>query len=92
MTRRGSPSASKDHRATASGTARLHRRFAEGFDENFFRPFAGGLTASSIGIGTYLGECDDSDDASYATAVRAALERGINIVDTSINDRCQRSE
>lgn len=51
-----------------------------------------GLTASSIGIGTYLGECDDSDDARYAAALRGALERGINVIDTSINYRCQRSE
>src|SRR3954452_11589709 len=92
MTRRGSPSTSKDQRATASGTERFQRRFADGFDEDFFRPLAGGLTASSIGIGTYLGECDDSDDASYAAAIRAALERGINVIDSSINYRCQRSE
>ena len=48
--------------------------------------------ASSIGIGTYLGECDDTDDARYASAARAALERGINVFDASINYRCQRSE
>src|SRR4029450_10427898 len=92
MTRRGSPSTSKDKRATASGTERFRQRFAEAFDADFFRPFACGLTASSIGIGSYLGECDDSDDARYATAVRAALERGINVIDASINYRCQRSE
>ena len=92
MTRRGSPSTSKDQRATASGTDRFKRRFADGFAEDFFRPFAGDLAASSLGIGTYLGECDDSNDASYAAAIRAALERGINIIDCSINYRCQRSE
>ena len=92
MTRRGSPSTSKDKRATASGTERFRQRFAEAFAADFFRPFACGLTASSIGIGSYLGECDDSDDARYATAVRAALEQGINVIDTSINYRCQRSE
>lgn len=92
MTRRGSPSTSKGQRATASGTERFHQRFAEAFDADFFRPIAGGLTASSIGIGTYLGECDDADDTRYATAIRAALERGINVIDSSINYRCQRSE
>ena len=92
MTRRGSPATSKDQRATASGTERFKRRFADGFADDFFRPFAGDLAASSLGIGTYLGECDDSNDASYATAIRAALERGINVIDCSINYRCQRSE
>jgi len=92
MTRRGTPSTAKPMRATAAGTARFRQRFADGLAEDFFRPFAGDLAASSIGIGTYLGECDDADDASYATALRAALERGVNVIDASINYRCQRSE
>jgi aryl-alcohol dehydrogenase-like predicted oxidoreductase len=92
MTRRGSPSTGDDHCASASGTERFKRRFAAGFAADFFRPFAGGLTASSLGIGTYLGECDDSTDASYTASIRAALERGINVIDSSINYRCQRSE
>ena len=92
MTRRGSPSTGKELRASASGTERFKRRHASSFDDDFFRPFAGELTASSLGIGTYLGECDDLDDASYAAAIRHALQRGINVIDTSINYRCQRSE
>ena len=92
MTRRGSPSTGKDKRATATGTERYGQRFAERFDAEFFRPFVGNLVASSIGIGTYLGECDDADDAGYASAIRAALEAGVNVIDTSINYRCQRSE
>jgi len=92
MTRRGSPSIGKDYRASPSGTERLQRRFAAGFADDFFRPFAGGLVASSLGVGTYLGECDDADDASYASGIRAALERGVNVIDSSINYRCQRSE
>lgn len=92
MTRRGSPSTSKDQRASGPGTERFKQRFADGFAADFFRPFAGTLAASSLGIGTYLGECDDSNDASYAAAIRAALERGINVIDCSINYRCQRSE
>jgi aryl-alcohol dehydrogenase-like predicted oxidoreductase len=92
MTRRGSPSTGKDLKATVSGTERFQRRHAGSFDGDFFRPFAGRLTASSIGIGTYLGECDDADDVSYTTTVRAALEAGINVIDSSINYRCQRSE
>lgn len=59
---------------------------------DFYRTFAGGPTVSSIGIGTYLGECDDSEDDRYVAAVNHALEQGINFVDTAINYRCQRSE
>lgn len=92
MTRRGSPASGKDRRATADGTGRFGQRFASQFTDDFFRPLAGSLTASSIGLGTYLGECDDTDDASYAVAVRAALEHGVNVLDCAINYRCQRSE
>jgi aryl-alcohol dehydrogenase-like predicted oxidoreductase len=92
MTRRGSASHSKDHRATTDGTERFRKRFAARLADDFFRPFAGSLTASSIGLGTYLGECDDADDAGYAAAARTALERGVNVLDCAINYRCQRSE
>jgi aryl-alcohol dehydrogenase-like predicted oxidoreductase len=92
MTRRGSQEIATEQRATAAGTERFQRRFDEQFVEDFFRPLGGGLVTSSIGIGTYLGECDDADDVTYAAAVRAALENGINIIDSSVNYRCQRSE
>ena len=92
MTRRGSPSTGKTHRSGPAGTARYRDRFAAGFADDFFRPFARSFTAASVGIGTYLGECDDADDVSYATTLRASLEAGINLIDTSANYRCQRSE
>lgn len=92
MNRPTAPSAGKANRATAAGTDRHRRRFADRFADDFYRPFGRGLTASSIGVGTYLGECDDADDARYARALGTALERGINVIDTSINYRCQRSE
>ena len=92
MTRRATPAPTKRHNATALGTERFRQRVAARFTDDFFRPFAGGLTASSIGIGTYLGECDDADDAGYAGAIHSALENGINLIDSSINYRCQRSE
>jgi aryl-alcohol dehydrogenase-like predicted oxidoreductase len=47
---------------------------------------------SSIGLGTYLGECTDADDKRYAATIRRALEHGVNLFDTAINYRCQRSE
>lgn len=47
---------------------------------------------SSIGLGTYLGECDDAEDERYASVIAAAIGAGLNFVDTAINYRCQRSE
>ena len=93
MTRRGSPSTGTDQRATAAGTERFQRAVRRASSPTTsFGLLPAGSCASSIGIGTYLGECDDADDASYAVAIRAALERGINVIDSSINYRCQRSE
>ena len=78
--------------ATPAATAAYAARFRDGFAADFYRTIAGGPVVSSIGIGTYLGECDDADDARYASSVRHSLECGINLVDTAINYRCQRSE
>jgi aryl-alcohol dehydrogenase-like predicted oxidoreductase len=49
-------------------------------------------TVSSVGIGSYLGPLDDARDESYTAAVRAAVAGGINLIDTSLNYRNQRSE
>ena len=81
-----------DTRASAAGTERLAARFAAERVPDFYRPAGGGLVASSIGIGTYLGDPDDADDRRYHDALRAAIAAGINIVDAAINYRCQRSE
>jgi aryl-alcohol dehydrogenase-like predicted oxidoreductase len=43
-------------------------------------------------MGTYLGDCDDAEDARYVTVLAAGIERGLNLIDTAINYRCQRSE
>lgn len=50
------------------------------------------MRVSSVGLGSYLGECDDADDDGYTGTARVALERGLNLLDTAINYRCQRSE
>ena len=55
-------------------------------------PGAGELWLSSVGIGTYLGEPDDATDRSYSEAIGSALGSGINVIDTAINYRHQRSE
>ena len=51
-----------------------------------------GLSLSSIGLGTYLGEEDAATDAGYEASVAAALAVGINVFDTAINYRGQKSE
>ncbi|MBI2686679.1 MAG: aldo/keto reductase [Acidobacteria bacterium] len=59
--------------------------------QTFYR-LAQGMRLSSLGIGTYLGPMDDATDASYEAAIRAAIEGGINVIDTSRNYRGERSE
>jgi aryl-alcohol dehydrogenase-like predicted oxidoreductase len=77
--------------ATREGTARYAERFRGIAAEGHFRQVAG-ITMSSLGIGTYLGPPNDSTDSSYTAAIVAAVESGINLVDTAINYRLQRSE
>ncbi|HEV2964173.1 MAG TPA: aldo/keto reductase [Candidatus Angelobacter sp.] len=83
--------------ATADGTARYRDRFPLLRDAGHFRqfpnvPVAGQLWLSSIGLGTYLGEPDTTSDTGYEKAITAALRLGINVLDTAINYRHQRSE
>jgi len=78
-------------RATASGTGAFAKRFSSAFATDFYRE-AAGLTVSSIGMGTYLGECDDEEDARYTRIIEEGIARGLNLIDTAINYRCQRSE
>src|SRR5438445_140944 len=77
-------------RATPEGTARF--RDAADAATGHFRRSPEGLSLSSLGIGTYLGGDDAKTDALYAASVRRALQLGINVVDTAINYRNQRSE
>jgi len=77
--------------ATAEGTTRYVKRFIGGAAPGHFRE-AHGLSVSSIGIGTYLGQPDDKTDGSYLASVTTAVENGINVIDTAINYRFQRSE
>jgi aryl-alcohol dehydrogenase-like predicted oxidoreductase len=55
-------------------------------------PAPAGALVSSLGIGTYLGDEDDATDTGYADALRAAILGGINLIDTAITYRRQRSE
>ena len=76
--------------ASASATERFRQRFTS-CHPSHFRPLQD-LWASSIGLGTYLGDSDDQTDELYVDAIRTALSRGCNLIDTAINYRCQRSE
>jgi aryl-alcohol dehydrogenase-like predicted oxidoreductase len=91
-----SPAKSDDKRipgcATPQGTLRYAARFQGRAAAGHFRDVQAGLVLSSIGIGTYLGEADEETDKGYTSAVVAAVEGGINVVDSAINYRLQRSE
>ncbi len=83
--------------ATAEGTARYRDRFPALREAGHFRrpEHVSGpaeLWLSSIGLGTYLGETDEAADRAYVLAISTALRSGINVVDTAINYRHQRSE
>ena len=77
--------------ATAESTKRYADRFNGSAAAGHFRQVQS-LALSSLGIGTYLGQPDDKTDAGYAASVISAVENGINVIDTAINYRFQRSE
>mgnify|MGYP000038300261 CR=1 FL=1 len=77
--------------ATRAGTWDYREAFGDRFARTYFRRF-GESVVSSIGLGTYLGEATDAADDAYYDAIVEALESGINVVDTAVNYRHQRSE
>ncbi|MFN0083984.1 MAG: aldo/keto reductase [Blastocatellia bacterium] len=77
--------------ATAEGTARYRDRFRGAAADGHFRETQG-LWASSIGLGSYLGNADARTDAAYGSALARAAELGCNVFDTAANYRFQRSE
>jgi aryl-alcohol dehydrogenase-like predicted oxidoreductase len=76
--------------ATAEGTGRFAMRFVSSCPGHFSENH--GLKLSSIGIGTYLGEPTAEFDTRYTQAIERAVELGVNVVDSAINYRHQRSE
>lgn len=77
--------------ATPEGTKRYAGRFQDFQKVGHYRDFMG-LTVSSLGLGTYLGNQSETDDKLYVEAIQAALASGINLIDSAINYRCMRSE
>lgn len=77
--------------ATAEGTAAYRARVGAAAAPGHFREWAG-LALSSVGLGTYLGPEDAATDRGYEEAVTRALALGLNVVDSAVNYRGQRSE
>ncbi len=74
---------------TRDGTKRFKDRFKN--DRHFKEVH--GLYLTTIGMGTYLGNINDEDDKMIRDAIRLSISNGlINIIDTAINYRAQRSE
>lgn len=76
--------------ASHEGTLKFAKRFGDAAAGHFRD--AQGLTLSSVGIGTYLGNPDEQTDRAYGDAVIRTVERGANVIDTAANYRFQRSE
>ena len=77
--------------ANSEGTKKFTLRFPEAFQNGYFRKIDE-LFLSSIGLGTYLGEMDDATDQKSHQATVQCLKSGINVIDSAINYRGQRSE
>jgi aryl-alcohol dehydrogenase-like predicted oxidoreductase len=77
--------------ATPDGTKKYAARFAGRAAAGHFREQQA-LWLSSLGIGTYLGEPDARTDQAYTDSIVQAVESGVNVVDSAINYRFQRSE
>ncbi len=77
-------------KASVEGTKRFAGRSTPG--KGHFRQFSASVYISSVGLGTYLGAEDAETDAGYEACVRLALESGVNVFDSAINYRGQKSE
>lgn len=76
-------------KATPAATASYAARFTS-LPGNFRSMVE--LSASSLGIGTYLGEMDRETDEMYRQAAKIAVGGGVNVIDSAVNYRFQRSE
>lgn len=78
---------------TGHATVESTRTYAEtsSYPTEAYRE-ADGLTISSLGLGTYLGDPTEAVDDQLHQAVLDVLEAGVNHLDTAVNYRYQRSE
>jgi aryl-alcohol dehydrogenase-like predicted oxidoreductase len=77
--------------ATTKGTTAYRARLTPPAAAEHFRSWEG-LAISSVGAGTYLGAEDAATDEAYRDAVARSFELGLNVVDSAVNYRHQRSE
>lgn len=77
--------------ADLKGTGQFSDSFPEAKKSGFFRETSE-LFLSSIGLGTYLGEMDEVTDAQSFEAATQCIASGVNVIDSAINYRSQRSE
>jgi len=78
--------------ATEEGTARFKEKNAKSVVEGHFRSIKD-LYLTSVGMGTYLGESDAITDLMVKDAVKLSIQSGaINVIDTAVNYRAQKSE
>jgi aryl-alcohol dehydrogenase-like predicted oxidoreductase len=77
-------------KATAEGTAAFAKNHSKAHERHWKNAL--GLTLSSVGMGSYLGNADPITDGKYTAAVVKAFDQGINVLDSAINYRYQRSE
>jgi len=76
--------------ATSDGTSNFAKKHS-GIAKNHFKSFAG-LSLSSIGVGTYLGNPDSVTDKLVQESIKKSIKSGINVIDTAINYRSQKAE
>jgi aryl-alcohol dehydrogenase-like predicted oxidoreductase len=76
--------------ATLDGTKRFATRSETA--KGHFRHVTAKVFLSSVGLGTYLGAEDSDTDRGYEECASIALGSGVNVFDTAINYRGQRSE
>ena len=67
------------------------KAFSEKFINENYNSFQN-LHLSNVGIGTYLGEPDSQTDEVVKDAVKKSILSGVNVIDTAINYRAQKSE
>ena len=78
--------------ATEEGTTRFKEKHRESIAQDHFRS-VNGLNLTSVGMGTYLGEPDNTTDQMVTDAVKLSIQTGaINVIDTAINYRSQKAE
>jgi aryl-alcohol dehydrogenase-like predicted oxidoreductase len=75
--------------ATPEGTKKFIAKYGT-IPDNY--RLAQGLRLSNVGIGTYLGTPDSQTDLLVIDAIKKSVLAGINVIDTAINYRAQKSE